>query len=64
MRICQMIKSEFYIEVEIKGDGFEEKYLLIFIYASSNEHIKRRQWEILKDKRKSWVKKVDIGRGF
>lgn len=39
VHICQIIKSEFYIEIEKKGDNFEGKYWLISIFASSNEHI-------------------------
>lgn len=55
--ICQMIKPDFCIEVEIESEIFGGKCWVIFIYASTDEHIRTEQWDVLKDKRKSWGQK-------
>lgn len=40
VHICQMIKPEFCIEVEVKGKIFVGKCWVIFIYASTNDNIR------------------------
>lgn len=57
VQVCQMTKSDFCIDVEIKGDGFEDKCWVVFIYASTDVNIRKKQWEVLKEKRKAWGKR-------
>lgn len=54
VNICQMIKSDFSIEVKVEGEGSEGKIWVVFIYASTEDHIRRGQWEKLKARRSSW----------
>lgn len=62
--ICQIIRSEFCIEIQIERDDFERRFWIILIYASAMDQTMRRQWEILKDKIKSWGKKWILGGDF
>lgn len=39
--VHQIIKSEFCIDTEIEGDGFEERVWVIFIYASTNVNMRK-----------------------
>lgn len=61
--VHQVIKSEFCIEMEIEGDGFERGVGVIFIYASTDVNTKKAQWETLKEKIKTWGKRWVLGRG-
>lgn len=53
VNICQMIKLDFSIEVKVEGEGFEGKIWIVFIYASTEDHIRMGQWEKLKARRSS-----------
>lgn len=61
MQICQMIKSKFYIEAECERDSFVGKYWIIFVYVSTDESIRKMQWDYLKQKRSTWGKIWVIG---
>lgn len=41
VKICQLVKSEFCMEVEMEGKDFEGKYWVIFVYASTDDNIRR-----------------------
>lgn len=43
-----IVKYEFCMEMEIEGTYFQEKWWIIFVYASTEDNIRRRQWEMLK----------------
>lgn len=43
VQICQMIKPEFYIEVEVKGERFVGKCWVICLYASTDDNIRKLQ---------------------
>lgn len=43
IQICQFIKNDFCMEVEIEGDGFEGRCWVVFIYASVEEY--KRRWQ-------------------
>lgn len=62
--ICQLIKFEFSIEVEVEREGFVGKIWVVFIYASTEEHIRRGQWETLKARRRCWGDRWIIGGHF
>lgn len=42
VQICQIIKSDFCMQVEFEGEGFDGKCLVVFIYAIE-ESIRRLQ---------------------
>lgn len=54
VQIYQLVKSEFYIEVEIEGEDFKGKCWIIFTDASTDDNIRKIQWDILKKKRSTW----------
>lgn len=54
INICQLIKSYFSIEIEVEGEGFAGKVWMVLIYASTDDHIRQDQWEILKARRRFW----------
>lgn len=62
--ICQVIKSEFCIEVEVEEERFVGKCWVIFIYTSTDDNIRKLQWETLKKKKKYMGTKMDTGREF
>lgn len=43
MQIYQLVKSEFYIEVEMEGEDFEGKCCIIFTDASTDDNIRNIQ---------------------
>lgn len=43
-----IVKYEFCMKVEIEGTDFKEKWWIIFVYASIEDNIRRRRWEMLK----------------
>lgn len=46
-------QAQFFHSGGIEGEDFGKKCWVIFIDASTDEHIRREQWDVLKDKRKS-----------
>lgn len=53
IHVHQMVKTDFSIELKVDGEGFKGKCWVIFLYASTESSIRKLQWEILKDKRKT-----------
>lgn len=53
VQICQIIKSEFCIEVEVKREEFVGKCWAIFTYVNTDDNIRKLQWETLKKKRRT-----------
>lgn len=64
VKICQMLKFDFCIEIEVESDSFEGKFWLIFLYASTNDNIRKMQWECLKQKSASCDRKWIMGGDF
>lgn len=55
--ITQIIKSTFYIEIEVDSDCFGGLGWIVFVYMSTEENIWKRQWNILKQKKRAWGRK-------
>lgn len=54
VQVCQLIKLEFCVEVECVGDTFEGKCWFIFVYLSTDDQIRKMQWDYLKQRRSTW----------
>lgn len=61
MTVLQIIKSNFCLELEIEGVGFEGKCWIILLYASTDVTIRKTQWEVLKEKRNNWGRRWILG---
>lgn len=61
IQVHQIIKSNFCMELEIEGEGFEEKCWIIFIYASTDLCTMKMQWDVLLEKRKSLERRWVLG---
>lgn len=64
LTICKIENREFSIEFEVEGKDFEEKWWLIFVYLSPEDHKRRSQWKELKMRRRAWGQKWIIGGDF
>lgn len=60
----QIIKSEFFLELEREELGFDGKCCVILLYASTDVNIRKRQWDILKEKRNNWGRRWILGWDF
>lgn len=52
--VSQIVMNEFHMELEIEGKDFERKWWVIFVYLSTEDNVKKRQWEVLKQMKRFW----------
>lgn len=64
VKVYKVIKSDYCIEVDVEGAGDEGRCWVIFLYASTDSNIRKEQWEMLKEKRKTWGKRWILGGNF
>lgn len=61
VRVCQLIKSEFCLEVEIEGPNFIGSWWIVFVYASTDVATRGRQWDFLNQSEGAWGDKWLLG---
>lgn len=61
VKVCQIVKSEFCMEMEFEGTDFVWKCWAIFIYASPDAMTRRRQYEFLKIRKNAWGQRWFLG---
>lgn len=64
MIVHQVIMTEFCMEVEVTVLDFVGKWWVIFVYLSTKEGERRRQWEMLQQKKRGWGQRWLIGGDF
>lgn len=46
--VSQIVMNEFSMELNTERKDFEGKLWVIFVYLSTEDNVKKRQWEVLK----------------
>lgn len=64
VQIHNIIKSDFCIEMEVECDNLTGKVWVVFVYLSTDDHIRKTQWECLKQKRFGWGRRWILGGDF
>lgn len=54
VRVKQIIKSDFSIELEVDSDCFDGLGWIVFVYMSTEDKIWKRQWDLLRQKKRAW----------
>lgn len=62
--VSQIVMNEFSMELEIEGKDFQGKWWVIFVYLSTEDNVRKRQWEALKQRKRFWVQRWIIGGGL
>lgn len=64
VKVKQIRKSDFCIEMLVEQEDDEEDLWIIFVHANVDARERRRQWEWLKDRRQQWGSRWILGGDF
>lgn len=62
--IHQIEQNEFYLEVKVDELETKQRLWIIFLHASTEEMLRKEQWEELIDKKTQWGENWIIGGDF
>lgn len=62
--IKKIIKRDFCVELLVEPEGCGDVFCAIFIYATTEQKERERQWEYLRSRRQQWGNKWVIGGDF
>lgn len=60
----QIVFNRYSMEVEFESEDYQSNFWGIFVYASTDENIRKDQWRELLNKRRNWGEKWFLGGDF
>nr|XP_027124324.1 uncharacterized protein LOC113741027 [Coffea arabica] len=64
VRILTTLQTAFTIEAKIGGRELQDEWWFIGVYASCDDHIRKQQWKVLKERKRLWGEKFVIAGDF